>query len=106
MLRMTSDKSTSRKFALFLRGKGERKAHTYDMRISPQRLSASGKIRDHECTDNDDGHIYSDEQQVSPVPLIVNIEAAIIRSQSEYRQHGSDVQSDCRAKEPNAVMGN
>ena len=30
-LASTSDKSTSRKFALFLRGKGERKAHTYDM---------------------------------------------------------------------------
>jgi TonB family protein len=29
---VTSDKSTYRKFALFLRGKGERKAHTYDMR--------------------------------------------------------------------------
>jgi len=27
----TSDKSPSRKFALFLRGRGERKAHTYDM---------------------------------------------------------------------------
>jgi len=29
--RATVVKSTSRKFALFLRGKGERKAHTYDM---------------------------------------------------------------------------
>jgi hypothetical protein len=35
---MTGDKSTSRKFALFVRLGGERKAHTYDMRCYQQLL--------------------------------------------------------------------
>jgi hypothetical protein len=47
--------STSRKFALFLRGKGERKAHTYDMGCSQQlrAIKLIQSVRETILTDNE-----------------------------------------------------